>query len=184
MIMKRQIESRKQLLWGIIAIVLGLIIIIYSGKIIDFSIQLLGIALSVVGAVEIISDIIKNQKTKEPFGFALFGAIVALIIGIVLFVNPEVLKGLFMVLLGTGVILVACMRIINLVNLRKAGAKFHVSFFLFPILFALSGATMIFFPAESSSWIVKFAGIWIIAFGISEIVGKVCIKIPEANTEE
>ncbi|MFI3288485.1 MAG: DUF308 domain-containing protein [Rikenellaceae bacterium] len=182
--MKQKHNSNTPIFSGIIALVLGLLITFNPSQFLLFTIMAVGIGMFIFGAVEIISAIVKNQKEKTPYGFSFFAAIIVAVLGVLIFFRPEALVSFFMYLLGIGVVFLGIGQIISLSRLRKLGARFSPLFFVFSVLLSIAGVVMLFFPLETSAWIVVFAGIWITLYGVSELFGKIVIKIPQVVAKE
>ncbi len=181
--MRPNLNPKNSLLWGVVAVVIGLLVMYNAGRIIDIAIQLIGILFVVIGVVELISFLkVKTQKNLA-WGVSTFGAIVALIFGIVLLSKPELLRAFAMIIVGILVIMLGVWQVIALTNRKKRGANVPVFYYIFAVLLALSGVTMFFFPLESSDWIVSFAGAWIVAFGLIEIISFIFIKVPDNHLE-
>ncbi len=183
--METKLTPKKLLLTGLVALVLGIVIVVNSDVVIPISIRLIGIALLIMGVVETISFFVNRSKTHEQFGVKAFGAIIAVIFGIVLLVNPHALQAFFMFILGAFVILLSIWQVATLINFSRAGAKVSAPYYIFSVLFALAGVVSMLFPIETSQWIVMFTGVWIAAFGFSQIVVALSIKVPkkESNTQ-
>lgn len=184
MVMKRQIDSKKPLLWGLVALVAGILITIYSEQVTELIVKVIGLTIAAMGLIEVISSYAKHKKQEKPVGASMYIAVVALVAGIVIFAKTEVLVNFLMFLIGAFVMLMAIFQLVGLVKLRKLGARVSPFFYIFSILFLASGVVMVLYPIQTNDWIVKFAGIWIAAFGLSEILNVSVIRVPEAQVIE
>ncbi len=185
--MKGYIRSKNSVLWGFVALAAGLLIANNSSQFIEFSIRVLGALMVVLGGVELISTLTAKRPIEQKSsarGFTLFGAATATIIGLIILLTPSILAVAFMYVLGIFVVLLGLWQLYVLRSLRQAGAQLKNSVFIFPALLCLSGVIMLFFPMDSSSWIIAFAGYWIAASGLFEIITTIFIKVPKSIEEE
>lgn len=180
--MKNPINTKKPLLLGLVALVAGILIAVYSGQVADLIVKVLGLTIAAAGLIEIISSWAKHKKQEKAIGVSIYIAIVALVAGIVIFAKTEIFQDFLMFLVGAIVMLVAILQLVALIKLKRLGASVSIYFYIFSVLFLASGVVMVLYPEEG--WIVKFAGIWIAAFGLSEIVNVAVIRVPEAKVLE
>lgn len=178
--------TRNSLLWGVLALIIGVIIAANPAETITLSIQLIGLLLLVIGAVQLISFIGLKKRANLSWTAIPFGGVVGFLFGIVLLVSPNLFTGFVMILIGVFVMLLGIWQISSIIKVRKAGAKVGGSFFVFPVLLTLSGLVIIWNPFTAANLAVIFTGVWIALFGLSEIVGHFMIKRPELpqNTDQ
>lgn len=177
--MKTKFSTKNSLLWGVVALVLGLMIAFNSNQAVEFVIRLLGVMLLVMGGVEMISFLVNKEKQELKWGFSSFGAIMAIIFGFVLILKPDVLTTVVMFVMGAVIAMLGVWQIITLSKFKKLGAKFTGSFYIYPIVLTLAGLGMLFFPKESVSVFVIIAGLLIASFGVAEILLAIMIKCPK-----
>ncbi|MFI3299199.1 MAG: DUF308 domain-containing protein [Rikenellaceae bacterium] len=182
--MKTKFSTKNSLLWGVVALVLGLMIAFNSNQAVKFVIILLGVMLLVMGGVEMISFLVNKEKQELKWGFSSFGAIMAIIFGFVLILKPDVLTTVVMFVMGAVIAMLGVWQIITLSKFKKLGAKFTGSFYIYPIVLTLAGIYptglgMLFFPKESVSVFVIIAGLLIASFGVAEILLAIMIKCPK-----
>ncbi len=182
--MDSKFSAKNSLLWGVIALVAGFVIIFNADKALTFIIELLGALLTVIGAVELITFFIQKNKKNLSWGAPIFAAIAAIIFGLVLIFNPAVLLTAFMFIIGAVIALLGVWQIVALQKYKKLGAKFPSNYYVAPIVLAIAGIAMLFFPKTSSTIFVIFAGFFVALFGLTEIIASFVIKLPEATQND
>lgn len=183
--MQNILKKRNSLIWGVAAIVIGILILLNPIEALNTSVVIVGIGLLAVGAIQLISFFASYKKLNMSLWAMPFGGVLALILGIMLVVSPSLFVSFFMVFVAILIILLALMQLYSLISLKRAGSGVNSAFFVFPILLVLAGVVVLSFPVATSAWIVIFAGAWIVAYGVSELVGYFAIKNkPEQPKEE
>ncbi len=179
--MNSKFSFKNSLLWGVIALVAGLVIIFNAEKALPFIIELLGALLLVIGGVELITFFIQKEKKNLSWGTPTFGAIIAIIFGLVLLFNPNILLTAFMFIIGAVITLLGIWQIVALSKYKKLGAEFPKSYYLAPVVLSIAGIAMLFFPKTSSTLFVVMAGIMVALFGLTEIIASFAIRVPELH---
>ncbi len=185
--MKGYIRSKNSLLWGFVALAAGILIANNSAQVIDFSIRILGALMLVLAGVELITVLTSKKHSQQKGlakGFTIFGATITIIAGLFIIIEPTYLEVTFMYILAAFVLLMGVWQLNILYRLKKVGATFANSLFIFPSLLSVSGIIMLFFPTSSSYWIVTFAGYWIAASGLFEIITTIFIKTPKVESQD
>lgn len=167
--MKQQITTHNSFIWGVAAIILGGILVVWPENVIVWLIYFVA-ALALLGAIVQFSAFLITTKGDEGRWKHLpFTAPIAFIWGILLLVNPEMWAGMFMVVFGLLIIFLSINQIFTLVRMRRSGVTVRWGYFIFPSLFLLSGFAVFTKPISSAQWIMVFIGAWIIAYGITEM---------------
>lgn len=169
-------KSYSPIVWGLAAIVIGLMIMIYPINAIEIMLQVIGVILLAVGAIQLITFFAVRKNAGFSWTAIPLGGVLAVVLGIMLLVSPQIFLSFFMILVGIVLIVLGVLQIVNLTSARKLKPTLPVSLYAFPVLMMLSGVIFFIFPIATTAWIVIFAGAWILAYGISEIVGYFLLK--------
>ena len=161
--------------WPFAAIVIGLLMVIWPDNIINWAVWIIGIVSLVTGLVQIISYFVQRAKSDRWRGFPLIG-LLAVIWGVMLLAQTDVWVKLFMVVLSLPMILLAIDQMISLGRTRRAGVPVKWTYYIFPVLLLIAGAVVLFNPFSTAVWLVIFAGVWIILYGVVEMFNYFLIK--------
>lgn len=181
--MKTNVSTRNSLLWGVLALVVGIIIALNPADAITLTIRLIGLLVLAIGIVQLISFIEMKRRANLSWAAIPFGGVVGFLFGLLLLINPELFQGFVMYLIAAFIILLGIWQISSIIKVRKAGAKAGVSYFIFPVLLTLAGVVIIWNPFTVSNIVGIFAGVWIALFGLSEIFAYFAIKIPQSTDD-
>lgn len=175
--------TRNSLLWGVLALVVGIIIAMNPSDAITLSIRLIGLLVLVIGGVQFISFLELKKRANLSWGAIPFGGVVGLLFGMILLISPNLFQSFVMYLIGALIILLGIWQISSIAKVRKTGAQAGAQFFIFPILLTLSGIVIIWNPFAAANIVGIFAGVWIALFGLSEIMAHFVIKIPQTTDD-
>lgn len=176
--MKIQISTKNSILWGVIALIIGLIIAFNPSSAAKFSIQLCGLLLLIIGTTNLISFLVLKHRNNLEWSQISYGSILAFLIGLILMLSPETFMKFWGYLVGTMIAALGVMQIISRRNLKKIGAPIQFKHYLFPILIIAMGIVVMLFPIEPYTWIMVFAGLCISAFGVAEILTYFTLAVP------
>lgn len=164
-------KQHNPLIWGVVSIVMGLLIMIYPDNTLTIMLRIIGVALLCVGAIQLVAFFGSSPRQGIQWSRTPMGGVLALVLGIMLAVSPETFVSFFMILIGLIIICLALFQIFSFVAISKSGIKVKGWLYAMPSLMFLSGFVFFFFPNTSAAWIVIFAGSWIVAYGVWEIIG-------------
>lgn len=164
-------KQHNPLIWGVISIVMGLLIMIYPDNTLTIMLRIIGIALLCVGVIQIISFFGSSGREGIQWSKIPLGGVLALALGVMLAVSPATFVSFFMILIGLIIICLALFQIFSFVAISKEGLQVKGWLYVMPSLMFLSGFIFFFYPNTSAAWVVIFAGSWIVAYGIWEIIG-------------
>lgn len=177
--MKVNLPSRASLLWGVMAVVIGLLMAFNPVGAIVISIRLIGALLLIIGATAFITFAATKRRQNLPWSNMPYGGVIAAIAGLLMLVEPTIFIQIFGYLLGAIISALGISQIIAMRKLRKAGAVIQGTYYILPVILIAVGLVVICYPIESNAWVAIFAGLWISAFGISEVLNYFTIKIPQ-----
>ncbi|TCO07969.1 HdeD family acid-resistance protein [Natronoflexus pectinivorans] len=161
-------QKKPSLLTGIIAMLFGLILLLFPTLTIVTFALIFGIAVLLGGATTIASAL-KVRDTGYSYKRKLTEGIIAALLGILILIQPETAAALFVTIIGIWAILIGAIFIWSFYKISKAGFTGKLSL-LFGILSLIMGAVLIFNPFESSRMIVVFIGIYSLVYGISMLL--------------
>lgn len=176
--MKLQISTKNSILWGVIALIIGLIIAFNPIDAARFSIQLCGLLLLIIGTTNLISFLVLKHKNNWGWDKISYGSILAFLIGLILMLSPMTFMAFWGYLVGTVIAALGVMQIMARRSLKKLGAPIKFVHYLFPILIIAMGIVVMLFPITTNAWIMVFAGLWISAFGVAEIMSYFTLAVP------
>lgn len=177
--MKVNLPSRASLLWGVMAVVIGLLIAFNPVSSIIISIRLCGTLLLIIGATAVITFIATKNREHKSWTDIPSGGVLATIFGLLLLISPALFVVFFGYLLGAMISVLGISQIIAMRKLRKMGAVIQSTYYILPIILIAVGVVVVCYPIETNAWVAIFAGLWISAFGLSEVLNYFTIKIPE-----
>lgn len=157
------------LIWGLSSLLVGLLLLINKDNAISFTIMILGILLVVTGGIQLIIQLTQNRKTETKR--LPLGSILIAIFGIVLLIHPSLWSDLFMIVLGVIMVFLALNHIVSCRKLSKGGITIPPFFYIFSTLLLVAGVITLFNPSSMASILVFFVAIWLILYGIIEMVG-------------
>lgn len=162
------------LLWGIGAIVVGLLLLFNPEDVIILTVKLLGILSLTIGSIQLIVQLIQNRKAEHKV--VPFSAILMAVWGALLLIRPALWADFFMLLIGLTMIFLSLNMLITYRKVSKSGHKVSGAYYIFPVLMLLSGITTIINPLFLASWLVIFVGVWILFYGIVELISYFSLK--------
>lgn len=156
-------------LWSaIIALVVGVLFVIFPESVVRLMVKIVGIVSLVAGVSQIISYLAYRKSYPQTI-FPIFGILIA-VWGILLLVQPEVWVNLFMIVMSVPIILLAIWQLVVLNGQRQMGFRLGWGSYVFPVLSIAAGIVVVFNPFSSAMWLVLFVGVWSILYGIVGMV--------------
>lgn len=168
--------NNNPLLWSIAAIIIGVVFIVWPGNILTWLVWIIGVVSVVSGLTQIIRYFINRSRIESRWKGFPFISLLAVIFGIVLLSQPDVWIRLSMIVLSIPMILLAVDQIISLINTKKIGSQVSWTYYIFPILLLVAGVVVLLSPFTSAVWLVIFVGVWMIAYGVVEMVNFFMLK--------
>lgn len=169
-------KNQNPLLWGFTSLIIGLLLIVYPSGAIELMLRVIGIVLAAVGVVQLVSFLAARKRTGLRWLDVPLGGVLGVILGVMLLSAPALFVSFFMYMVGVAFLVISVIQVVSLSSVRKTKPDMPIVFFLFPVLMFLAGFVFFFFPMSSAAWIVIFAGAWIMAYGISRIVGYFMLR--------
>lgn len=175
--MEKYIKTRyNSLLVGIVAILVGMLFVVFNSAILDWAICFVAILSLLAGIVQFFAFLARTKGVENRWRHMPVTSVIAVAWGVLLLVNPKFWTDFFMIVFGLLIIYLAVNQVITLVQTKRSGVVVGWGYFVFPVLFLLSGVTIFVLPRSSATWIMLFIGAWIIAYGIMEMFGYFSLK--------
>ncbi|MDE5944986.1 MAG: DUF308 domain-containing protein [Rikenella sp.] len=180
--MEKKLRSYSDLLFGIAAIVVGLVMVIWSDRILLRLIQLIGAISVVIGTIQFIGFLVRTKGMTDRWTYLPIAAPIAVAWGILLLLSPELWKNLFVILIGLFLMFLGLYQSVALYKLKKKnGVKVSGIYFFFSILMMIAGIFVAAQPIYMASWFITFVGAWILAYGAIEIFSYFTLRAPEVT---
>lgn len=152
------------IVWSLLSVLFGALMIVYSGRILDWVMVLAGVFLTVFGAVPLLRALIVH----EPFPLV---SMVAVLCGILLVLFHSALTAIMFVLLGLLLFLVGMQQLNHFLTMRRAGIHVAWYCYLYPVLAVLAGVVAVWDPFRLPATLISFVGWCLTIHGIISLIG-------------
>lgn len=166
---------------AVLAILLGLVLVVWPGVALRYIIMLIGVIFLVTGLISFIVS--SRNRSERPRSVAPFNGIGSIILGLLLVGMPSVFATVFMYLLGFILVIAAVGQFVTLSAARKFGHVPAVSY-LFPVLILIAGIVVLFDPFKSAESVFILFGVTAIFYGITDLLNQYSIKKLRRINEE
>ena len=166
---------------AILAIILGLVLVIWPGTALKYTIMLIGVLFLVTGLTAfIISN--RNREDRQR-SLVPFSGIGSMVLGVLLLCIPSTFATIFMFVLGFILVIAAIGQFVTLSAARQFGHVAAVNY-LFPVLILIAGIIVLFDPFKSAESVFILFGITAIFYGVTDLLNQYAIKKMRKATEE
>lgn len=167
---------------AILAIILGLVLVIWPGTALKYIIMLIGLLFLITGLIAfIISNRNREERRKSLVPFSGIGSMA---LGLLLLCLPSTFATIFMFILGFILVIAAVGQFVTLAAARQFGYVSPVSY-LFPILILIAGIIVLFDPFTSAESVFILFGITAIFYGVTDLINQYSIRrLRKANEEK
>lgn len=170
------------LMWGVVAVIIGIILVIWPRSILQWAVRLIGIVSIVIGSVQFIGFLARTKGVENRWKYLPPAAPIAVVWGILLLLSPELWTSLFMILFGVLLIFLGLNQLVTMFKIKKSGIRVPGFYFFFPVLLMIAGFVAFVQPVYTATWFMAFVGAWILAYGIMEIFGYFSLRGPIEDT--
>lgn len=177
-------KSNNSLFSGIVAIVIGIILVIWPHNILQWALRLIGIVSIVIGVVQFLGFLVRTRGVENRWKYLPLSAPIAAVWGILLLLSPDLWTSLFMIMFGILLIFLGLTQLISMVKVRKGGIAVNWLYFVFPILLIIAGFVTFAQPIYTATWFMIFIGGWILAYGIVEVFSYFSLRGPIQQLQE
>lgn len=183
--MDKYMKTYNGLLWGVAAVIIGIVLVVWPRDILQWAVRLIGIVSIVIGAVQFFGFLVRTKGIGNRWRYLPPAAPIAVIWGILLLLSPELWTSLFMILFGVLLIFLGLNQLVTMFKIKKSGVKVAGLYFFFPILLMIAGFVAFVQPIYTATWFMAFVGAWILAYGIMEIFGYYSLRGPvESDSQQ
>ena len=161
-----KINSSSPYFTGILAILLGLVMAIWPGDSVKFTVKILGWFLVLMGGVPIIISLMK----KIPISFF---SVATFILGIIILCFQHFFISIFMWIFGIMLILGAIQQFNIMTIAKKSGANIGFINMIYPAILLLAGVLVLINPFSTMEAVMIFFGVSIIFYGITIIINQI-----------
>ena len=166
---------------AILAIVLGVVLVIWPGAAVRYIIMLIGVLFLITG---LIAFIISNRNREDHRrSLVPFSGVASMVLGMLLLCLPSTFATIFMYLLGFILVLAAVGQFVTLAAARQFGPVSLASY-LFPVLILIAGVIVLFDPFSSAEGVFILFGITAIFYGVTDLLNQYKINRLRKGFEE
>lgn len=162
---------RNALYQACIAIIIGLVLVIWPHIALKSIVRFIGVLFLVSGIMAMIISYRRQKLNPAPETVLSLNGVGSLLLGILLVSVPLPFTALLMFILGVVLILGAIAQLVTLLMARQLGYTSPVSYF-FPIIVLLAGLVVIFKPWGSAEYIVVILGVTAIFYGVTDLISQ------------
>ena len=169
--MKQRFEkfSRNNVLLSVLMVVLGLLLIIWPGKTLEWAAKILGIAF-MVGAGICGFSWFRDRHVNGGDYTTLAIGILCLIMGLVVFIAPKGVISLLPKIIGAAIVVNGVLNLAQAFDLRKKGGSDWVGPVVLAVLTIVAGLFLIFFAFGAMKVAVMVIGGIIAYYGVSNLL--------------
>lgn len=170
------------ILRSILAIILGVVLVVWPGTALKYIIMLIGVLFLITG---LIAFIISNRNREDHRKSLIpFSGIGSMALGLLLLCLPSTFATIFMFILGFILVIGAVGQFVTLAAARQFGYVSPVSY-LFPVLILIAGIVVLFDPFKSAESVFILFGITAIFYGVTDLLNQYSIRrMRKANEEK
>lgn len=168
---------------ALITIAIGLILAVWPGASIDFVTKALAALMLIIGAVFIISYIVRKERGFVASGEFVVGILVA-VIGAWIFVNPGFFTDLIPKLFGVFIVVSGLGNLVQTFTLiRLRFSKWWTSLIIAVLTVALGGF-LLFNPTQAKEIAITLIGAFLIIDGVTNLLTYIMVIIAQKNKEK
>jgi uncharacterized membrane protein HdeD (DUF308 family) len=148
---------------GIIAILFGLLLVLYPQKTVETLVFFFGLIIFLAGLALLGTAIIRLKKEKKT-AMLLAESIATIAIGIIIMLFTQNALKFFLILMGVWAVILGIVQLVVLINTKGTFAGKNI--FLFNGLLTLAMGVLLFFdPYSIADFLVKLIGVFSFVFG-------------------
>lgn len=149
----------------IILLMLGLVLLIVPGSVINIVIRVFGVIIMISGAISIYQMIKENNTNYE----LVYGILICML-GLVFVSSPSIIASIIPTILGIWFIIEASTKLQYVLALRSINAPLWIRPLIVNILMLLLGLVLIFNPFKGAETILRIVAIFIVVYAVLDIV--------------
>ncbi|GHV63769.1 membrane protein [Bacteroidia bacterium] len=157
---------------SILAILLGVVLIIWKDVALQYSVMLVGAFFLVTGLTSFIASYQKFREAAKVNALHPINGIGSSLLGLLLMLAPLFFARVLMSIMGAMFVFGAITQYMSL----TATKQMPKASYLFPTAVLIAGIVVIFLPQDSAKLIIVLLGCTAIFYGLTELIGKYKIK--------
>ena len=166
---------------AILAIIVGLVLVLWPGVALRYIIMFIGAMFLATGLIAfIVSN--KNREDRRR-SLVPFSGIGSMALGLLLLCWPSFFTTIFMFVLGFILVVAAVGQCVSLAAARQFGRVSPVSY-LFPVLILIAGIIVLFDPFTSAESVFILFGITAVFYGVTDLMNQYFIRKMRRTSEE
>ena len=167
---------------SVLAIILGLVLVIWPGTALRYIIMFIGVIFLITGIIAfVLSSKYREERSRS---FAPMSGVGSILLGLLLLCLPTTFEKVFIFLLGFILVVTAIGEFVTLFTARQWGPVSPVRY-LFPVLILIAGIVVLFDPFTVAESVLILFGITAIFYGVTDILNKYSIrKMRKVNEEK
>ena len=153
---------------SIVAIVLGLVLVLWPTEVLNYTVKIIGAVFCVTGIISFLVSM-RDQDERSAWGLVSFNGIGSIILGILLWSMADFFTNMLMYLLGFILIVAGIGQLVMLTSARKFGYIAPLSY-VYPVIILLAGLIVFANPFSAKEGIITFFGAVTIFYGITDLI--------------
>ena len=167
---------------SIVAIVLGLVLVLWPTEVLNYTVKIIGAVFCVTGIISFLVSM-RDQDERSAWGLTSFNGIGSIILGILLWSMADFFTNMLMYLLGFILIVAGIGQLVMLTSARKFGYIAPLSY-VYPVIILLAGLIVFANPFSAKEGIITFFGAVTIFYGITDLINQYKVNQLRKETHE
>ena len=163
-----RIAKTNKLIEAACLVALGLVLLIWSGTALIVICKAIAAMIAIAGIVTVVTFFYRRSKVYGS-SFGLFGGVVALVMGMYLFFNPEILASLGPTIIGLIVLVTGLVDLSESIRIVRQKSGGVAAALVIAVAEIVLGVIFIIHPVAINKILMKFMAIALIADGIADI---------------
>jgi len=164
---------------SIVAIVLGLVLVLWPTEVLNYTVKIIGAVFCVTGIISFLVSM-RDQDERSAWGLTSFNGIGSIILGILLWSMADFFTNMLMYLLGFILIVAGIGQLVMLTSARKFAPLSYV----YPVIILLAGLIVFANPFSAKEGIITFFGAVTIFYGITDLINHYKVNQLRKETHE
>ena len=166
---------KRTIVKSIVAIVLGLVLVLWPTEVLNYTVKIIGAVFCVTGIISFLVSM-RDQDERSARGLTSFN-------GILLWSMADFFTNMLMYLLGFILIVAGIGQLVMLTSARKFGHIAPLSY-VYPVIILLAGLIVFANPFSAKEGIITFFGAVTIFYGITDLINHYKVNQLRKETHE
>ena len=176
--MEKLIKSflKSSIVSAIVLIVLGLLLIFESEPTIYTISYVIGGLLIAIGAIAIIKFLTNIKVTENNYDINIIYGIVCILMGVIVIEHPKEIASMIPIVLGIVIIASSATKLQYTLQMKDKGSDAWKTTVIVSIISLLCGVVILFNPFKAAEAMLKIIGVFILIYGILDVISTLSIK--------